>query len=156
MPETLSPKLNLFISYSHADEDLKNMLDKHLIMLKRLNKIDVWHDRKLIPGQEWNEEIGNELARAHIILLLISADFNNSEYIWEKELAVALERHQHGKARVIPIILRKCEWDQMPYAKLQALPRGAKPVTEFADRDDAFANIAAGIRTLVDDMLKKQ
>jgi hypothetical protein len=156
MPETSSPKLNLFISYSHEDEELKNALDKHLVMLKRLNKIDVWHDRKLIGGQVWDEEIKNELAKAHIVLLLISADFNNSEYIWEKELAVALERHQQGKARVIPVILRKCEWSEMPYAKLQALPKGARPVMDFPDKDDAFTNVAAGVRAVVDDMLSKQ
>ena len=156
MLDANTPKLNLFISYSHEDEELKNLLDKHLIMLKRTNKIDVWHDRKLIGGQVWDEEIRHELSKAHIVLLLISADFNNSEYIWEKELAVALERHQQGKARVIPVILRKCEWNEMPYAKLQALPKGAKPVKEFSDMDDAFTNIAAGIRVVVDDLLSKQ
>ena len=156
MPGKPLSKLNLFISYSHEDEDLKNMLDKHLIMLKRLDKIEVWNDRKLIPGQEWDDEIKNEMANAHIILLLISADFNNSEYIWQKELDHAMKRHQEGSARVVPVILRKCEWQQMPYAKLQALPKGAKPVTEFTDRDDAFTDIASGVRILVDDMLNRK
>jgi hypothetical protein len=149
------PKLNLFISYSHEDEVMKKELDKHLIMLKRSGKIDVWNDRQLMAGQEWDEEIKNELANAQIILLLVSADFNNSEYIWEKELASAMQRHEEGSARVIPVILRKCEWKDMPYAKLQALPIGAKAVTEFADKDDAFTDIAAGVRTLVDYMLLK-
>ncbi|MFI5154106.1 MAG: toll/interleukin-1 receptor domain-containing protein [Chitinophagales bacterium] len=150
MPPANSFKLNLFISYSHADEALKNELDKHLIMLKRSGKIEVWNDRRLVAGQEWDDEIAKELANAHIILLLISADFNNSEYIWEKELAEALRRHEEGSARVVPIILRKCDWHDGPYAKLQALPRGGKPVTEFPDRDEAFMEIASGIRTLVD------
>jgi len=148
-------KLNLFISYSHADEDLKNELDKHLIMLKRSGKIEVWNDRQLVPGQEWDDEIKKELAAADIILLLISADFNNSDYIWNKELSSALKRHEENTACVVPIILRKCEWQEMPYAKLQALPKGARPVTEFSDQDDAFTDIAAGIRILVDRMLAK-
>ena len=156
MPDNMPSKLNLFISYAHADEDLKNELDKHLVMLKRLGKINVWNDRKLIPGQLWDDEIKNELTNAHIILLLVSADFNNSEYIWDKELASAMKRHEEGTARVVPVILRKCEWQEMPYAKLQALPKGAKSVTEFANRDDAFTDIAAGIRILVDYMLAKQ
>jgi TIR domain len=154
--DNFSSRLNLFISYSHEDEALKRELDKHLVMLKRSGKIEVWNDRKLIAGQEWDTEIKNELANAHIILLLISADFNNSEYIWEKELYAALKRHSEGKARVVPVILRKCEWKDMPYAKLQALPTGAKPVSEFADKDDAFTNIAQGIRALVDYMLEKK
>ena len=96
------------------------------------------------------------MQQADIILLLISADFNNSEYIWKQELAAAMERHELGTARVVPVILRKCEWNEMPYAKLQALPNGARPVTEFADKDDAFTDIASGIRLLVDTMLLKK
>jgi hypothetical protein len=154
--DPISKKLNLFISYSHEDELLKNELEKHLIMLKRSGKIQVWNDRKLIPGQEWDDEIKNELSAADIILLLVSADFNNSDYVWNTELASALKRHEEGTARVVPIILRKCEWKEMPYAKLQALPKGARSVTEFADKDEAFTDIASGIKTLVDYMLSKK
>ena len=153
--DPLSKKLNLFISYSHEDELLKNELEKHLIMLKRSGKIQVWNDRKLIPGQEWDDEIKNELSAADIILLLVSADFNNSDYVWNTELASALKRHEEGTARVVPIILRKCEWKEMPYAKLQALPTGAMPVTHFERADDAYTNIAKGIRGVVDYMLTK-
>ena len=156
MVDGISHKLKLFISYSHEDEQLKNYLDKHLIMLKRSGKIEVWNDRKLVAGQEWDNGIKKEMQQADIILLLISADFNNSEYIWKQELAAAMERHELGTARVVPVILRKCEWNEMPYAKLQALPNGARPVTEFADKDDAFTDIASGIRLLVDTMLLKK
>jgi len=156
MVDSISNKLKLFISYSHEDEQLKNYLDKHLIMLKRSGKIEVWNDRQLVAGQEWDNGIKKEMQEADIILLLISADFNNSEYIWKQELAAAMERHEQGTARVVPVILRKCEWNEMPYAKLQALPKGARPVTEFADKDDAFTDIASGIRLLVDTMLLKK
>ena len=93
---------------------------------------------------------------ADIILLLISADFNNSEYIWKEELSHAMERHEQGTARVVPVILRKCEWSEMPYAKLQALPRGARPVSDFPDKDDAFTDIASGIRLLIDTLAAKK
>ncbi len=149
---TLAPKLNVFISYSHEDEEMKKQLDKHLIMLKRSDKINVWNDRQILAGGEWDEDIKNELAKAHIILLLISADFNNSEYIWKKELAEAMQRHHAGTARVVPVILRRCEWKEMPYAKLQALPQGGKPVSSFNDPDEAYTTIAAAIRQVVDKM----
>ena len=143
------------MSYSHEDEKMKTELDKALIMLKRSEKIDLWQDRELMAGQEWDKEIKDELAAADIILLLVSVDFNNSKYIWEKELAIAMQRHERGEARVIPIILRSCEWQDMPYAKLQALPTGAKPVSHFDRADDAYTNIAKGIRSVVDYMLAK-
>ena len=148
-------KLNIFLSYAHEDEEMKTKLDRNLVMLKRSGKIDVWQDRAIQAGDVWDKEIADALAAADIILLLISVDFNNSQYIWDKELKVALERHEKNEARVIPVILRTCEWSEMPYAKLQALPTGAQPISSFADTDVAYTDVARGIRQVVDYMLSK-
>jgi len=150
MTEDSQSGARIFISYAHEDEDLKKELDKYLKVLKRSSKVQVWNDRELIAGQEWDQMIMSELNKANIILLLISVDFNASDFIWDKELASAMKRHEEGTAHVVPIILRRCEWRNMPYAKLQALPRNATPVTEYADRDAAFTEIAIGIEKLVD------
>ena len=147
---------NIFISYAHADEDLKKELDKYLKVLKRSSKIQSWNDRDLIPGQEYDAEIMSALGRANVILLLISIDFNSSDFIWDKELAAAMKRHEEGTAHVVPVILRRCDWSKMPYAKLQALPRNARPVTEYDNRDEAFTEIAEGIESLVDYMNSRQ
>ncbi|HUF00433.1 MAG TPA: toll/interleukin-1 receptor domain-containing protein [Anaerolineales bacterium] len=150
MMEASQSGARIFISYAHHDEDLKKELDKYLKVLKRSSKVQVWNDRELIGGQEWDQTIMSELNKANIILLLISVDFNASDFIWEKELASAMQRHEEGTAHVVPIILRRCEWRSMPYAKLQALPRNATPVTEYPNRDAAFTEIAVGIEKLVD------
>ena len=149
-------KIKVFLSYAHEDEAMKDRLDKNLVMLKRSEKVEVWEDRKIIAGMEWDHSITRALAEADIILLLISTDFNNSEYIWNKELKTALERHEKNEARVIPVILRTCDWNQSPYAKLQALPTGAKPISSFADADEAYTDIAKGIRMVVDYMLSQK
>jgi hypothetical protein len=146
----MAKKLSIFLSYAHEDEEMKSQLDKNLIMLKRSDKVSVWQDRQLMAGMEWDDTIKKELAAADIILLLVSVDFNNSQYIWDKELKVAMERHEKGEARVIPIILRTCDWTGMPYAKLQALPTGAKPINSFADKDEAYTDVAKGLRMVVD------
>ena len=148
-----SKSLKVFLSYAHEDEAMKNELRKFLINLIRSKQIEVWQDRELLPGSEWDASIKKELAEADIILLLVSVDFNASEYIWDKELAAAMERHEKGEARVIPIILRNCEWGDMPYAKLQALPLNATPVSDYADRDVAYTEIAKGIRRVAEAMV---
>lgn len=148
-------KLNIFLSYAHADEAMKQELDRNLIMLKRSEKVNVWQDRMIQAGTEWNESIASELAKADIILLLISVDFNNSQYIWDKELKFAMERHDKGEVRVIPVILRTCEWSEMPYAKLQALPTNATPISSYPDKDVAYTDVAKGIRMVVDHLLSK-
>jgi TIR domain len=144
--------VRIFISYAHEDEALKIELDKHLKVLRRSSNVAVWSDRELVPGSNWDDTIMLELRRADIVLLLISVDFNASDFIWDKELAVALERHQAGTARVVPIILRRCEWQNLPYSGLQALPRNATPVTEHDDRDLAYTEIAHAISQLVGSM----
>jgi hypothetical protein len=151
----MEKKLKVFLSYSHKDEDMKNQLDTFLTNLKRSSSIEVWQDRELLGGAEWDRTIKNELDTSDIILLLISADFNASNYIWEKELTTAMERHEKGEARVIPVILRNCEWQDLPYAKLQALPTNGVPISGFVDKDTAYTEVAKGVRKAVEFMLAK-
>jgi hypothetical protein len=152
MAETTAAKTRIFISYAHADEALKTEFDKYLKVLRRSGKIAVWQDRQLLAGDEWNATILRELGLANLILLLVSVDFNASDFIWDTERAAAMPRHAEGTARVVPIILRPCQWSSLPYAKLQALPRNARPVTDHPDRDAAFTEIATEIERLVDQM----
>jgi hypothetical protein len=90
---------------------------------------------------------------ARIILLLISADFIASDYCWDVEMKRAMERHECGAARVIPIILRPIDdWRNAPFSKLQALPKDARPVTTWPNQDEAFVDIARGIRAVAKEL----
>ena len=80
------------------------------------------------------------------MLLLVSADFISSEYCYENELDKALERHHAKRAIVIPVILRHCLWNELPFGKLQALPAAAKPVTAWDNLDEALMSVAQGVR----------
>jgi hypothetical protein len=138
----------LFFSYSHEDEKLRNKLAKHLMLLERQGFLSGWHDRQIIAGQDWTNEIGEHARHADIILLLISPDFLASDYCFNVEMEAALQRHDRGEASVIPIILRPVHWQSAPFAKLQPLPKNGKAVTTFANRDLAFQEIEAGIRAV--------
>ena len=144
--------LRLFVSYSHADEQLKDELLKHIEPLKHLNLIESWHDRKLVAGEEWEKAISKNLESADIVLLLVSIDFINSKYCFDIELERALELHEEKKAVVIPIILRSCLWQHTAFAKLQALPRDAKAVCAWSDRDEALVSIANGIKQVAEEI----
>jgi len=143
-----SEDIEVFFSYSHEDEKLRDELEKHLSILKRLGLISAWHDRKIGAGNEWKGQIDDQLNSAHIILLLISPDFLSSDYCYDIEMQRAIERHGLGEARVIPVILRPVDWKGAPFSKLRALPTDAEPVTskKWGSLDDAFYDIAKGIR----------
>jgi parallel beta-helix repeat protein len=143
----LTKDIEVFISYSHEDENLKNELEKHLSNLKRLGLINTWSFREIGAGDEWQGAIDDHLNSAQIILLLISPDFMASDYSYDIEMGRALERHESGEARVIPIILRHVDWTGAPFTKLQFLPNNSKPVTSdyWGSLDKAFLNVAQGI-----------
>lgn len=153
MPEDLETAqkqpIKIFFSYAHKDEPLRDELSKHLAILKRQGVISEWHDRLISPGEKWADVIDDRINQAQIILLLVSSDFLASDYCYEIEMRRALERDESGEAVVIPIILRPCSWKGGLFEKLQALPKDAKPVTSWANPDEAFTNIAEGIRATV-------
>ena len=144
--------MKVFISYSHKDKRHWEQLVTHLSLLKREGLLDVWHDRKITGGEEWADEIDNNLEQASIILLLISADFLKSDYCYKKEMGRALAKHHDKVARVIPIIVRPCDWHTSPFAKLQALPQEGKSITKWKNKDEAWTDVAKGIRQVVKEL----
>ncbi|WP_236065147.1 TIR domain-containing protein [Reticulibacter mediterranei] len=141
--------LTIFSSYAHTDEALRDELGKHLSFMQRQGLISVWHDRQILPGDEWAYEIDAHLETAAIILLLISSDFLSSHYCYDIEMRRALERHKRGEARVIPIILRPCDWQAAPFGHLQCLPPNGRAVTSWQNQDEAFLMIAQGLRRVL-------
>lgn len=151
-PALSAKSLEVFCAYSHKDELLRNELEKHVSVLKRRGVVSVWHDRRIQGGTEWAEKIDQHLNSADIILLLVSSDFIASDYCYDKEMTRAMERHELGEARVIPVMLRPCDWDGAPFFKLQGLPTDMKAVTRWISQDEAFTDIAVGIRRVAEDL----
>ncbi len=149
--ETARP-LNVFYSYAHKDAKLRDELGKHLFPLKRQGLMVDWYDRDISAGKEWEQEIEARLNTSDIILLLISSDFLASDYCYGIELKRALERHDAGEARVIPILLKPVDWQGTPFRKLQVLPKKAKAVTKWTNQAEALAEIAKGIREVVSEL----
>jgi hypothetical protein len=148
--------VRIFFCYAHEDETLLTKLKSHLSPLKRNGLIDVWYDRDISAGIEWQQEIEKHLNTAQIILLLVSPDFIDSDYCYGIEMKRAIERHEHGEARVIPVIFRPTLWHETPLGKLQALPKDARPVTSWPNLDDALHSIAENIFNIVIELRKAQ
>jgi hypothetical protein len=147
-----SPELDpvrIFISYSHRNEAAKNRLVVHLTVLQRVGLIAQWDDRLILAASEWEPAIQKELDRADVILLLISADFVASDFCWAVEMQQAIERHEKGTAKVIPVFLEPCEWKGAPFDRLQGVPMNARPISMFDNHEDAYAEVTRSIRQVV-------
>src|SRR4029453_9674591 len=98
--------VDLFCSYSHKDEALREELDAHLALLRRRGVLNPWHDRRIAPSDDWKESIDSHLEAADIVLLLISPDFMASDYCYDVEMTRAIARHQSVATRVVPEMRR--------------------------------------------------
>jgi hypothetical protein len=145
----MAPPLRLFVSYSHADSEYRKRLRTHLAPLLLEGLIgEVWNDRLIRGGENWADEIDVKIEEADIILLLISADFIASDYCVQREMKLALARHEQGEARVVPLFVRPSLYEKMPFARLQGFPRDNRAVSTWQDPDAAWVEVVTGIRTM--------
>src|SRR6266700_2719726 len=152
--ETPFAPVEVFYSCSDSpvDAPLLEQLEHHLSMLRHEGMIATWHKRQIVAGSDWQVELDHHLNTASLILLLISPDFLASDYQYGVELQRAIQRHDENQARVIPILLRPCDWKGAPFEKLQVVPRNEIPLTLWRNRDAGFTEVAKEIRIALEAM----
>ncbi len=138
--------LNIFISYSHEDEEFKDALVRTLAGLQSRGVIDAWEDQRIEEGDEWRASIETAMNECELALVLVSSDFLASRFIRDNELPRLLQRRKEQGLRIVPIIVRPCLWQSEPVlSDLQALPQNARPVITFAketgERDQVWTDI---------------
>ena len=143
----------VFISYSSTDARLKDDL---LVRLKPMQAtqglVDVWEDRCIIPGEDWDGVIRKELEIADVVLLMVSPKFLASNYINGVEVAAAVSRAKAGEALVIPIILEKCGYKHAPFGHFNALPRKGQPVRDRKPQRNAWYEIEEELRNIFSEL----
>lgn len=140
----------VFIIYAREDEPFRAELKKQLLPMERSGMLRVWTDRELIAGDHWEPEIKKQLQNADLILMLVSSDYFDSDYIHAVELREAIERHERGEARVVPVIVRPCAWETDTVVNsLQVLPTDGVPVNDtrhWHTREAAWVDVVRGVR----------
>ncbi|GHO50830.1 FxSxx-COOH system tetratricopeptide repeat protein [Ktedonospora formicarum] len=145
--------VEVFISCAQKDERYLQQLKNHLSVLERQGLISVWHHHLILPGTNSEKAIDEHINTASIIILLISADFIASDYCYSVEMKQALKRHGTNTARVIPVVVRPCNWQELPIGGLQPLPANARPINQWKSTDDAWQQVVTGLRGIIYDLL---
>ncbi len=66
------------------------------------------------------------------MLVLVSVNCLNSEFIEGEELETAVDRLRDGHTRIVPIIISPCGWRfHKLFVGLQGLPEDMKPVSDW-------------------------
>src|SRR5262245_17552799 len=94
----------VFVSYSHKDEVWKDRLVSQLNVAGLEGQFATWQDRLIAGGDDWFHEIRQAIEAASIAVLLVSADFLNSEFIRTHEVPRLLQRREADGVRLIPLL----------------------------------------------------
>ena len=151
-------KLKIFISYSHQDNLFDNPyieeFKKHITPLKDNGLIEEWYDRRILPSEDYQNKIDNNLEDADIICLFISVNFLSSGSC-KDEKKKAFELRKKKGVPVIPIILSLCGWnDDKDISKLLALPTDGLPVSKFSDRGEAWQDVYNELKKIIEKEIK--
>ena len=134
-------KLNLFISYSHNDNQHVNDFWNHTAPLRDNGTLDMWYDQNITAGDDFWDKIDEHLADRDIICCFISSHYISSRAC-KKELETALELREKKGVLVIPIILSPCAWMDLPIIKhLLAIPSDGKPISSFTNSEEAWLDV---------------
>ena len=162
---TESGKPLIVISYAHADEpehpaegEVKwlSFVTGYLRPAIKHGAVDLWIDRLMPGGAEWEREIGEKLRACDVFVLLVSPYSLSSDYIVDKEIAIIRERQAKGEdVHFYPLLLTptpKLALDLVCDKNLR--PRDAKPLFDYSINEryrhmseaaDEIAEIAAEI-----------
>lgn len=141
-----------FVAYSKADSEAVGRLMVHLKSLEYEGLVETWYDQQLVPGDEWDAKIHTELSTADVVIFCVSADLLATEYVQRVEIPIAISRHDHGEATVIPVVLRPCAWENSKLAKLQGVPANGRTVQDHGPYEGE--RIWADVRRSIEEKLR--
>ena len=151
--ESTKRPLKVFITYSHKNRVEKDKLITQLAGLKDDGLITIWHDQDMLAGDKWRETIFSNLADSDLLLYLTSSHSLVSNNC-NKEFKAALD----SRIRVIPIILKRCNWLDHQLSDFQCLPLKGKPIpiSNWENENDGWQNVVEGIQKTIFEISKKE
>lgn len=140
--------LRVFISYSHRDGGILERLRVHLAMLEREGEVETWDDRDIRAGDQIDQTIESAHDNSTVFIPIVSPDFLASSYCYEQEMTTALDKASRGEMTVFPIIAEPCDWLASPLKQFKAAPKNGKPISEWANVNNAYLDIVQELRRL--------
>lgn len=147
--------MNIFIAFANEDRDVRDKLIRQMNLVKDRYAWNIWSAKEIKAGEYWDEEIRQRLQASEVIILLLSTDFFNSDYIIQKELPEVVEKHKKGNCQIIPVIARLCHWKETTFGEymamgdIQALPVGERPIVSrgsWDNEDQPYFETVQGIK----------
>ena len=165
----LGPKPIIFVSYAHADEPEKpaegetqwlSFVSKYLRPAVKQGAVEIWIDRLMRGGDDWDPEIERRLRGCDIFVLLVSPQSMSSDYVVDKEIRIIRERQAKGeRVHFYPLLLTPTPKIALALVRDKNLrPRDAKPFSDYSlnDRYRQMASIADEIAEIAAEIVARR
>jgi hypothetical protein len=164
-----SAKPLVFISYAHRDEPDSpaagevrwlSFVMEFLRPGVKGRRYEVWIDRLMPIGADWNPDIEAHVRACDIFILLVSTHSTGSDYILDKEVPIIRERQRNGDGvQFCPLLI---DWtpdvglDQVRDKNLR--PRDAQPFSSLSpsERSRQMAEVANEIADFAKGIAEKK
>jgi TIR domain len=131
----------IFISYAHADEPEKpldgvqwlSFVTGFLKPAEKRGALEVWTDRLMPGGAEWNLEIERKLQKCDVFVLLVSRHSMASDFVLDKEIRFIRERQAKAEdVQFYPLLTPtpKIALDEVRDKNMR--PLDAKPFSSYS------------------------
>ncbi len=156
-PAAILAPVRIFVCYAYDDERHLKRLDAILDVFEQQHGLVSWRDKRLIAGDEWEEEIRHRLEEMDVFLFIASQTSLVRPYIKDIELKRAMERHKAGEVEIVVMKLEPCACDDDPIlGKLQRLAPNFKSITEVSPRSKAWVQIRKDLLTVIQRVREKK
>ncbi|HEX8089190.1 MAG TPA: toll/interleukin-1 receptor domain-containing protein [Blastocatellia bacterium] len=145
----------ILIIYSHKDKHWLEMLKAYLKPYLRGDLIRAWDDTKIRVGDDWKETINQAQASAKRVILLVSADFLASDFMYEKVLPYLLKAANEKQITVIPVAVRPSAWKTTPLGSIKWANDPERPLSQLGkmEREKELLRIS---ELIASDMLRSK
>lgn len=138
----------VFIMAHRAERAMVKQMLVHLQPYQDSGRFRVWHSNLLIPGESQQIE-EEELARANVVLVLISADLMASASHM-RNLDIAVKRQRQFSTVIIPILARPVAHLPRQLSNRLGVFKDEKAIAQWKNPDEAWSLV---IRELIDAIL---
>jgi serine/threonine-protein kinase len=142
--------VKVFLCHHENDARYGDELVKHLRSAGGNQQVELWSRRRIRADESARRVVDEKLEQASLILVLMSSDLLACDYCWGVEASAGLQRHRAGRACLVPVIVRACDWRPC-FPGLQHVPaKGEALVTDAERIDEArFLEAASEIMNVV-------
>ena len=130
----------VFISYSRKNRDILDRIVTHFEAAKNIGvNLNIWEDSKISAGDDWQNEIRQNLSRCKVAILLVSTDFLASDFIKKKELPHIINALHNKELTLLSVILDPCRFNSHPIlSKFQSINPPEQQLSQLNEHDKAI------------------